>query len=165
MTATVSADLYALACMLRSAREVAGGEVPVRLVIGSTQCGAWINSLEAACEQLDAEEEDKGPLIWSRDLTREQWLVVLHDDEGRRRMVPDVARDLGCSEQTVRKWIKYHNIPNLCETLQIRVWDGGENNGSSSTIDDPAAPGTDRRHGGADPGAGGEHPGRALALR
>ncbi len=131
MTACLSAELYALRMLLQNGREVTAAGSPVRLVIGWNQSGEWVAALDAACEQLDgAEEDDDAPRIWTTRLTREEWLAVVHDEEGRRRTVKDVARDLGCNEQTVRKWLKHHRIPNLCDLLQIHVWDGGETNGN-----------------------------------
>lgn len=133
MTACLSADLYALRVVLANAREVTSDGSPVRLVVGWNQSAEWVAALDAACDQLDqvedAEDLETAPRRFRHDMSREEWLDLIHDERGRRRTVRDVAEDLGCNPMTVRKWLRRHNIPNLGELLQLGSGQG-ENNGN-----------------------------------
>jgi hypothetical protein len=135
MTATVSADLYALRMLLANGRECADSPRVLRLTIGAASADTWILALDAACEELDRREEAprRAEAATCLDvMSRDEWLRVIHDERGRRRSNRELARLLGCNPTTVRRHLALHEIPGVLDELQreFTIYQGEGDHGS-----------------------------------
>jgi len=142
MTASLSADLYALRMLLANGREVTCDGSPVRLVIGWNQAAHWMERLEEAIEQLDqaAEEEDASPRPALDEMTRDDWLAELEDGAGRRRSNAELADRLGCNKTTVRRYLALHEIPTVLDEIaceRLIPWTGANNGNNVAGVSGP----------------------------